>query len=118
MASGKKRNDFGVMSDEPCGTTFEHAGPGSRAGATNTKRNARFGVEQGPHGATFTEDSTHIKTPNADQKPKESKVISAKGGQGSTYSPPGSGPKDFGGSVGVGKSSPKRGKTMSTTARL
>lgn len=117
MASGKKRPDFGVKSDEPCGTTFEHAGPGSRAGATNTKRKASFGVEvPGPQVDQEGSD-THVESMNADRKPKESKIISEAGGQGSTYKPPRANRDNFGGSVGVGKSSPKKGRTDSTRAR-
>lgn len=116
--AGKTRANFGIKSDEPCGTTFEHAGPGSRAGATNTKRKADFGVEV-PTGPTITTNRSHINMPNADRKPKESKQTYEAGGQGSTYSPPrSSGNKDFGGSVGVGKSSPKRGRTMDSHGKL
>lgn len=46
-------------------------GEGKRSGKTPAN-----GVMQGPHGITFIENSTHIRTPNADKAAKESKVIS------------------------------------------
>jgi hypothetical protein len=46
--------------------------------------------------------------------PKESKVIAESGGRGDLYKPDRSGPQNFGGSEGVGKSSPKSGRSMRT----
>jgi hypothetical protein len=100
----KKRSDFGVTGPEA------HTGPTidstalKLAGASNTKRKASFGVQCGPNGDTFTVDRSHISMPNADKAPKESKTVSSSTGR---YSPQGRGPQNFGGSVGVGKSSPK-----------
>lgn len=109
---------FDIESNEPQGSTFEGNKFPKLAGSSNTKRKANFGVRNGePNGTTFVANKSHISMPNADQTPKESKVISSAGGQGSTYKPARSGPKDFGGSVGVGTSSPKKGRTDSTKAR-
>lgn len=46
-------------------------GEGKRSGKTPSN-----GVEQGPHGITFVENSTHIPTPNADRPAREVKTVS------------------------------------------
>ncbi len=84
----------GVMSDEPCGTTFTHGGthaPTLAKGGTKPKDKIKAGgVESNePQGVTFQGNKTHIKFGNADKKPSESKVT--KTGSGSDYVPKGKG---------------------------
>jgi hypothetical protein len=110
-----KTKRFEIESGEPSGTTFMNK-PGRFAGDKQSKRAARFGLSEQPVGTTFEPDKSFINFPKADVGVKESKVISENGGQGSTYKAPRGGPKDFGGSVGVGTSAPKKGRTMSTKA--
>lgn len=95
-----KTKRFDIESGSPHGTTFTPK-PGSFAGSSNSKRSARFGVGDGdPNGTTFVKNSSHISFPHASGTPKGTKVQSKSGGQGK-YSPSSSGPRDFGGSVGV-----------------
>lgn len=112
-----KTKRFEIEANEPSGTTFT-ARPGRFAGDKQSKRAARFGIGDGdPTGITFEPDLSHIKFPHADGGPvREVKTISKTSGQGE-YNPAKPAPRDFGGSVGVGKSSPKHGSKMSTKAR-
>jgi hypothetical protein len=100
-----KTKRFDIEANEPSGTTFT-AKPGSFAGDKQSKRSARFGIECGPSGTTFQAPNEIVKFPDASDKPKATKVVSASSGQGK-YSPPRVGARDFGGSVGVGKSARK-----------
>lgn len=107
-----KTKRFEIHSDEPRGTTFDAAKDqyAHLAGAKNKKRAARFGIETDePEGTTFQHAGSHIDFPKADRSAPESKVVASSSGQGE-YNPAKSGPHDFGGSIGVGTSSPKRGK--------
>jgi hypothetical protein len=104
-----KTKRFCIESNEPHGTTFESAKELGLAGAHNKKRASRFSIETDePEGITFPHAGSHIDLPNADRAPKESKTESTSSGQGE-YNPARSGPQNFGGSVGVGTSAPKRG---------
>lgn len=101
-----KTKRFDIESGSPHGTTFDNC-PAKFAGSSNSKRSARFGVGNGdPTGTTFVKNSSHIDFPHASGTPKSTKVESKSGGQGK-YSPASKGPQDFGGSIGVGKSSRK-----------
>lgn len=86
----------GVMSDEPCGTTFTHGGthaPTLAKGGTKPRDKIKpNGVEgNSPQGTTFLGNKTHIKMGNADKAPSESKVT--KTGSGSDFIPNGKGIK-------------------------
>jgi hypothetical protein len=94
-----KTKRFDIEAGEPHGTTFDDC-PGKFAGSSNSKRSARFGIERGPSGTTFQAPNDILKFPDASDKPKATKVVSASSGQGK-YSPMKKGPQDFGGSVGV-----------------
>ena len=113
-----KKASFGVISDEPCGTTFTHGGQPKMAGAHNTKRKAEFGVVREAVGPTINVNSAAIgEFPNAAKgKPMGVKVITATSGQGS-YSPKKSGPENFGGSEGV-KGTMKSGKKDRVSQRF
>lgn len=114
-----KTRRFEIYGNEPNGTTFEDGDKAKFAGPKNTKRKARFGVENDePHGTTFEDpEKSHIQFPNADTgKVMGVKTIAETKGQGE-YEPEKAagrlkpGGNDYsGGSVGVGKSSPKHGK--------
>jgi hypothetical protein len=115
----KKRSaQFGVVTDEPCGTTFEHAGThieqwtglGDRAAGGQTKKPDRFGVEtKEPQGETFMGNRTHVDQPSADVKVMEVKTISE---THALYRPAKTSlDKDMVGDVPVGRSSPKKGRT-------
>jgi len=86
----------GVVSDSPCGTTFTHGGthaPELRKGS-NTSPKGKIAVNgvvsDSPHGTTFTAPGKEpFDTPNADKKPRESKVI--KSGSAEEYLPKGKG---------------------------
>lgn len=100
-----KTTRFDIESNSPQGTTFQGNRSPKFAGATNTKRKANFGIgSNDPQGTTFTGNKSHISMPNANKAPKGNKVESSSSG---TYKPAKVGGRDFGGSVGVGKSSPK-----------
>jgi hypothetical protein len=113
---------FGVTSNQPSGVTFEphNLAWEHLAGPSNTKRKADFGVmNDEPYGTTFCDPQNRPTPPfpiphAADAKLETTKVINATAGQG-TYSPDRKGPMDNPGSVGVGKSSPKKGRSMRTS---
>lgn len=88
----------GVVGDSPSGTTFEksktHAPTMGRG--TNTTPKDKIPVNgvvgDSPHGVTFDRvgiKDTDIDMPNADKKPKESKVISS--GEKKAFIPDGKG---------------------------
>lgn len=110
-----KTRRFEIYGDEPKGTTFEDGTGAKFAGPKNKKRAARFGVENDePRGTTFEDPAeSHIRFPHADgAKLRGVKTIHETSGQGEYEPEKGSGrlkPGEIGGSVGVGKSSPKRG---------
>lgn len=86
----------GVMSDEPCGTTFTHGGTHaptlSKGGTKPSHKIKAGGVESNePQGTTFQGNKTHIKMGNADKAPSMTKVT--KTGSGSDYVPNGKGVK-------------------------
>jgi hypothetical protein len=96
---------FDIESNSPQGTTFTGNRSPKLAGSSNTKRKANFGINSTePQGTTFTGNKSHISIPHANKAPKEVKTLSESSG---TYKPAKVGGRDFGGSVGVGKSSPK-----------
>jgi len=113
-----KKANFGVMSDEPNGTTFTHGGFPKLAGASNTKRKAQFGVVKEAVGPTINVNSPAIgEFPKADKAKLEgNKTIAETSGQGS-YSPKKSGPQDFGGSEAV-KGTMKSGKKDRVSQRF
>lgn len=118
-----KTKRFEIYSDEPSGPTFDEDGKGSSiydrlAGPKNKKRSDRFGIENDePCGETFEDPpKSHINFPKADSGPHLGvKVLAATSGQGE-YEPrtdqlPDANVKDTGGgSIPIGKSSPKHGK--------
>lgn len=95
----------GVVSDSPCGTTFTHGGthaPELRKGS-NTMPKGKIPVNgvvgDSPHGTTFQDPKKEpFDTPNADKKPRESKVI--KSGSAESYLP-GKGAPSAGGTPGT-----------------
>ena len=69
------------------GTTIEHSDPAKFRNTGSSQKKKGSGGDTimcGPHGTTFVEDSSHIKMPNADTRPKESKTISETKGTVST----------------------------------
>lgn len=101
-----KTTRFDIESNNPQGATFQGNRSPKFAGATNTKRKANFGINATePQGTTFVGNKSHIAMPHASTSPKSTKVES--GSSNGTYKPAKVGGRDFGGSVGVGKSSPK-----------
>ncbi len=112
-----KTKRFEIYDREPHGTTFEDVSENDWAGSKNKKKSARFGVEtKEPDGTTFIDKGSHIDFPKADRAPLLGlKVIAESGGQGK-YTPPTSTLPDAtkedtgGGSIAIGKSSPKHGK--------
>jgi hypothetical protein len=117
-----KTKRFEIYGNEPSGTTFEDVAETKWAGSKNKKPRDNFGIENDePHGDTFVDpEKSHIDFPKADRGPVlGTKAIAESGGQGE-YDPmraagrlkSGDGDGQYsGGSVGVGKSSPKHGKT-------
>lgn len=100
-----KTTRFDIKSNSPQGTTFQGNRSAKLAGSSNTKRKANFGINSTePQGTTFTGNKSHISLPNADKAPPASKAVSESSG---TYKAAKVGGRDFGGSVPVGKSSPK-----------
>lgn len=117
-----KTKRFDIETAEPNGTTFT-ARPAHFAGNKQSKRTARFGIGDGdPTGITFEPDLSHINFPKADVGVRDVKTISETSGQGE-YEPSAKGSPNAttaasgGGSIAVGKSSPKKGGHMSTKAR-
>ena len=60
------------------GATFEENDPAKFTRGSTRGKTMSNGVEDQSKGATFTENSTHIPTMNADKPAKESKTISDK----------------------------------------
>lgn len=109
-----KTTRFDIHSGAPEGGVTFCKHEAKFAGATNTKRKARFGLTPGsPKGSdgTFQDGpQSHIDFPKASTKPKDL-VISTTSGQGH-YSPSSSAIKSgssYTGRPGIGGSSPKKG---------
>ena len=107
-----KTKRFEIESGEPSGTTFAGNRTHIKDMADRTsqhKPSTNFGIESGPIGTTFEVNKSHIKFPDADKAPSEKDKFESGNGK---YSPTSKGPENFGGSVGVGTSAKKSGRSM------
>lgn len=111
-----KTKRFDIHHSAPEGGVTFSAKEGKFAGSTNTKRKIRFGITpNSPVGEGTIQDGppSHIKFPHASTKPGNI-VVNATSGQGH-YAPSSSAIKSggtFAGRPGIGKSSPKKGSTI------
>lgn len=121
-----KTKRFEIYTDEPHGPTFDEMEKLKFAGEKNKKKSARFGIiADEPTGDTFVDGlRSHIDFPKADSATLlGNKVIADSSGQGE-YEPPKSTLPDAtaagsgGGSISIGKSSPKHGKGMKPMTRF
>lgn len=71
-----KTSGSAAIREQATGPTFTKNDPAKFKGAGKTSgKTGANGIESGPHGITFVENSTHIKTPNADKAARESKDV-------------------------------------------